>query len=209
MDLPTPFTDWPPGIRNAIYETLFEIDSPIKLATTFGNFGRDRVTTVLHGHDSGVKLLATCKQVNRDALAKSRHTYCGVTFSGDVSHVRFEYLPEYGRWDNDFLASVDYDLSETGQLVGVPSLVHPSTLMEVWKCCHTRDNILSRLPSSKGSITFDLDKHTASQALPPAFSVHHAFRKRILALRPPDLSWSFTALSCYGNVECKAHMQSQ
>jgi hypothetical protein len=79
MHLLMPFTDWLPEIRNGIYETLFEFDSPIKLATTFGDFGRDRVTSALYGHVSGVNLLATCKQVNRGAkeVLYSRNTfYC-------------------------------------------------------------------------------------------------------------------------------------
>jgi hypothetical protein len=180
------------------------------------------ITFVANGPHPSASYLSDMRKANKtlaalapfsnphvDTVAKSRHTYCRVTFSRDVSHVRFEYLPEFGLWDIKFLASVDCDLSETGQLVRVPSLVHPPMLMEVWKCCHIRDNILSRLPSPKESIIFDLDKHTISQALPPALGVNHAFRKLILALRPPHRSWCFTELSCFQNVECKVHMQSQ
>jgi len=121
--------------------------------------------------------LAPFKNPHVEALARNRNTYRGVTFTGEVSHVRFEYMPEDGIWDNDFLTSFDYDLSETGKLDRVPSLVYSPNLAEIWECGHIRDNILSRLPYPERSITFDLDKHTASQAPPVILNINHAFRE--------------------------------
>lgn len=77
MSQPTPFTKWPPEIRNAIYEALFELDSPILIKTCW--------TRIAVSWDvQGINLLATCKLINHEAR--------GMLYSRNV--FRFDSEPE-------------------------------------------------------------------------------------------------------------------
>ena len=68
----TPFTEWPPEIRNAIYEELFQFSSPIILDCPSGT------DKLIQYPIAGISLLAVCRQVYSEAsgILYTRNRFC-------------------------------------------------------------------------------------------------------------------------------------
>lgn len=106
-------------------------------------------------------------------LAQKGSSVAWITIRLDSCRASF-WFSRPGRPRSVFVPCLDYALSETDELVRVASAKCPPNLLEVWRCHTIRENILSRLGLPPHSVTFDLDRHTTSQAPDPVFGVSHA-----------------------------------
>jgi len=134
----TPLTIWPPEIRNQIYETLFELDSPITLAWTGDDYGRRYVITASghRGRISKANLLATCRQVNREAS--------GVLYSRNVFHFRHDNMtPNIWLTEGEHAGEVNiYRFLLRKIVVDFPRYYSPNLhvwpfLNQIWLCPET------------------------------------------------------------------------
>jgi hypothetical protein len=100
-----PFTSWPPEIRNAIYEELFEFGVIITI---------DRGREPSFGSLSGVSLLATCRQIQTEAIRilYSRNVFkCDYTGKRDCTRIFWNWLRGVGH-NRDILRKVVIVLRE-------------------------------------------------------------------------------------------------
>jgi hypothetical protein len=119
-----PFTTWPPEIRNAIYEELFEFSVPISI---------DRAREPSCGTLNGVNLLATCRQIHTEAvgIVYSRNVFkCDYAGKGDCTRVFRNWLRGMGR-NRDSLRKVVIVL---GELHGPHSRIDVHAIFEeLWR----------------------------------------------------------------------------